>query len=285
MLAHRAERGKRIVDRGGKLVLRRQAIVDGHDQTSRAQRHQRAEHVARLETADHAPAHVEIDQRRHQPVRQTRLVRPCRDRASARPRQQNVGDLDVVLGRRRRAAPSPAAAALRASHRRQRWQAAADALPSQPRTASRGSSVRPSIVSFLPPDKATSQPPGKLNNVRDQTSSACARKMRPAAHQVKPERSGVSTRDSVLTSRQPAIEGTAQMSRYDFVIRNGTIFDGTGATGLRRRRRRPRRPHRRRSAASPAPAAKKSTPKARSSPRASSTSTPTTTAKRPGTNA
>ena len=70
---------------------------------------------------------------------------------------------------------------------------------------------------------------------------------------------------------------------FDTVIRGGTIVDGTGADAVHRRRRHRRRPHRRRRRGRRSgPRGDRRRRRARRRP-ASSTSTPTTTARSPGT--
>ena len=70
---------------------------------------------------------------------------------------------------------------------------------------------------------------------------------------------------------------------HDVVVRGGTVVDGTGAAARTADVAIDERPHHRDRAGSTAGAPRRSTPTAPSSPRAGSTSTPTTTARSPGT--
>src|SRR6185437_4255413 len=60
-----SERCERVVDGRGIFVLRRETIVDGDNAKSAFVRHDAAQAVMGLDVADHEPAAVIVDQRRH----------------------------------------------------------------------------------------------------------------------------------------------------------------------------------------------------------------------------
>jgi hypothetical protein len=61
---HPVRRSHRVVERGGELVLRRQAVAHRHHRAAREVRELAARHVVRVEVADRPPAPVEEDEHR-----------------------------------------------------------------------------------------------------------------------------------------------------------------------------------------------------------------------------
>ena len=65
-----------IIDGGGEFMLRRQAVIDGEDGAIGDFGKDRTEGVAGIEIADHAAAHVKIDEARQRPRRLFRAIEP-----------------------------------------------------------------------------------------------------------------------------------------------------------------------------------------------------------------